>query len=535
MADGGIMEAALLGAAVGGGTSLVTGQDPLKGALLGTITGGAMSGIGSALGSAGSAGADAVAIGAPTAADSATQALTGAIGNPVADLSSLGAFGQPAELNSLSNLASNVAPQAAQEAGIASINPNATSMMQNLGTQAPDVATPFVSPGLDTSPSAMQGLQQGAQQAAPATQGGIRDMLHLKSDSLASKGLDWWDKQDTLTQAGLGGIGLMGANAALNPYEAPIPEKYKSKLAGYNREQFTPYDQQQPSPYPSAHYAAQGGLMQGYAEGGIAALAGGSQGMGNNQGYPQGQQDHTQYATPTQMPTSASVIDSGYEQRTNPYTGEPAGYAMGGTTGAPQNPSNIAMPMAMQNQNFQGMGDIQSPNGYSGMGGMGGMQNPNGRSMGGGKGAMGNLLSQSMNHGAANFDPAAFRQGQAAIDAQQPQGDSHIYHPHYAAGGSIDSYNLGGYAHGGNPRLLDGPGDGMSDSIPAIIGHKQPARLAQGEFVVPADVVSHLGNGSTDAGAKHLYSMMDNIRKARTGSKEQGKQINANHYMPQQG
>jgi hypothetical protein len=65
----------------------------------------------------------------------------------------------------------------------------------------------------------------------------------------------------------------------------------------------------------------------------------------------------------------------------------------------------------------------------------------------------------------------------------------------------------------------------MSDNIPAQIGAKQPARLADGEFVVPADVVSHLGNGSTDAGAKQLYKMMDRIRSARTGNKKQGKEI----------
>ena len=94
-----------------------------------------------------------------------------------------------------------------------------------------------------------------------------------------------------------------------------------------------------------------------------------------------------------------------------------------------------------------------------------------------------------------------------------------------AQGGSI-----GGYSDGG--RMLKGPGDGMSDSIPAVIGKKQPARLADGEFVVPADVVSHLGNGSTDAGAKRLYSMMDKVRKARTGNKKQGKQINPEKYMP---
>ncbi len=96
------------------------------------------------------------------------------------------------------------------------------------------------------------------------------------------------------------------------------------------------------------------------------------------------------------------------------------------------------------------------------------------------------------------------------------------------AGGGIAS--LGGYSDGG--RMLKGPGDGMSDSIPAVIGRKQPARLADGEFVVPADVVSHLGNGSTDAGAKKLYSMMDKVRQARTGKKKQAPAINPNKAMP---
>jgi hypothetical protein len=98
------------------------------------------------------------------------------------------------------------------------------------------------------------------------------------------------------------------------------------------------------------------------------------------------------------------------------------------------------------------------------------------------------------------------------------------------AGGGMPGYDLGGYSDGG--RLLKGPGDGMSDNIPASIGQKQPARLADGEFVVPADVVSHLGNGSTDAGAKRLYSMMDKVRQARTGNKKQGKQIKADKYLP---
>jgi hypothetical protein len=79
---------------------------------------------------------------------------------------------------------------------------------------------------------------------------------------------------------------------------------------------------------------------------------------------------------------------------------------------------------------------------------------------------------------------------------------------------------------------LNGNGDGMSDSIPATIEGKQPARLADGEFVMPADVVSHLGNGSSKAGSKRLYAMLDKVRHARTGNKKQGKEIKPEKYMP---
>jgi hypothetical protein len=94
--------------------------------------------------------------------------------------------------------------------------------------------------------------------------------------------------------------------------------------------------------------------------------------------------------------------------------------------------------------------------------------------------------------------------------------------PRFAQGGISDAgYNLGGYSDGG--RLLRGPGDGVSDSIPAVIGKKQPARLADGEFVVPARIVSELGNGSTEAGARKLYAMMDRIQKARGKTVGKGK------------
>ena len=97
--------------------------------------------------------------------------------------------------------------------------------------------------------------------------------------------------------------------------------------------------------------------------------------------------------------------------------------------------------------------------------------------------------------------------------------------PYKAAQGGLLSLHRGG-------NFLSGGGDGMSDDIPAMIGAKQPARLADGEFVIPADVVSHIGNGSSKAGAAKLYAMMDKIRQERTGRKRQSPQINAAKYLP---
>jgi hypothetical protein len=135
--------------------------------------------------------------------------------------------------------------------------------------------------------------------------------------------------------------------------------------------------------------------------------------------------------------------------------------------------------------------------------------------------AMGGMPPQT------NFaNPSAYEQGTSQYSMATDPMSGNI--AQRMADGGITS--LGSYSDGG--RLLKGPGDGMSDNIPARIGRKQEARLADGEFVVPADVVSHLGNGSTDAGAKTLYSMMNKVRKARTGTKKQGRQIEASSYLP---
>ena len=100
----------------------------------------------------------------------------------------------------------------------------------------------------------------------------------------------------------------------------------------------------------------------------------------------------------------------------------------------------------------------------------------------------------------------------------------------YAAEGGIMDLAKGGRAL--PPRYLRGETDGMADKIPSSIDGRQPAKLSHGEFVIPADVVSHLGNGNSDAGAKVLYKMMDRVRQARTGNKKQGKQIKPEKFMP---
>ena len=122
--------------------------------------------------------------------------------------------------------------------------------------------------------------------------------------------------------------------------------------------------------------------------------------------------------------------------------------------------------------------------------------------------------------GVTYFSPMVYTPQAAAAPAAAPAATTQTQtnptdtsYQVYAAGGIA---SLGGYSDGG--QLLRGPGDGVSDDIPATIGDKQPARLADGEFVVPARIVSELGNGSTEAGARKLYAMMDRIKKSRSKS-----------------
>ena len=296
----------------------------------------------------------------------------------------------------------------------------------------------------------------------------------------------WVSKNKGLTAAGLGAAYLATRPNAFKANYLPTYTPPSAQSYGLGRTMSSNY---QPT------FAA--------AEGGIARLAAGgptTDFMATGGAYPMSQQVTPQYATPSQMPTSAQSAMASYEPNTNPLTGEQTGFANGGITrlAAGGTPAPIATSASPT---------INTP--IQTVAGLTGLQQAQKQSQ-----------AQPVTMDYINSLASQYGVSVPTVGVKSA-----------AKGGSMGGeYNLGSYSDGG--RLLKGPGDGMSDNIPASIANKQPARLADGEFVVPADVVSHLGNGSTDAGAKHLYKMMDNVRKARTGRKSQGKQIKADKYLP---
>jgi hypothetical protein len=324
--------------------------------------------------------------------------------------------------------------------------------------------------------------------------------------------------------------------------------------------------------------AASGGLMQDkdFTAGGM---------------YPGSQIDKTQYTSSPQTPMSMQATMADYDPATNPLTGEPTthmadGGAVNANTNAPQvyqpqyanyaSPDTRAaalnyfqMPIdAAQLGNRYSAGSYTPPatglygiptavaNGLANQvaqQGLGAIPTPTRAPMDSGNTYNPMLIPHNpMWQAEQDRQAAEAAAAQAAADAEAHKGMHQGFAGQwytdtppdnsggggaagglmprdlrYAAGGLA---SLGSYSDGG--QMLKGPGDGMSDSIPAKIGRAQPARLADSEFVVPADVVSHLGNGSSDAGAKKLYSMMAQVRKARTGKKKQAPKINASRYLP---
>lgn len=431
----GILAGAGAGALIGGGMSAIQGGDIGKGALMGGI-GGAISG---GMGGFGSGGEGAALEGAGTSAlnPNATVGLNANI--PVQASQGLtGAAQINAGSGALVDPLAGMTGAPVPAGGYSGFTGGQALPNPNMPTSAFTPTANYVNsalPGQSVLPGANPNLAGTATSAGASTGGASTGVSSAagKTPTDAS----WWSQQSPLAKAGYttAGAALLAEMTAQNQNNAGnAPD---SSDDGDYLKRISPNFQAQapvqPQPYYQAQYpnyqlrrtqfAAQGGLMSladgGQPTGPVEQMSRTVMGGQGNM-YPLSQQEHTNFATPTQMPTSAEVIRSDYDTKTNPYTG-------------------VMM-----------------------------------------------------------------------------------------AGGGIAS--LGGYSDGG--RLLKGPGDGMSDHIPAQIGAKQPARLADGEFVVPADVVSHLGNGSTDAGAKRLYSMMDKVREARTGKKKQAPAVNTSKYLP---
>jgi hypothetical protein len=251
-----------------------------------------------------------------------------------------------------------------------------------------------------------------------------------------------------------------------------------------------------------------------YAEGGIASYAVGGpvenmsaqNAISGNMMYPQSQLRTDMYSNPmVQRPMPTNVIGSGIDAPVGMYTGEQRMAAGGSTKSEPNYSKMMGIRSAEQQR-----ADEDYLQAYA-------------------KKEMAGSINTDTDVDTRNKDPLNASLAQlkkiskrvGAKTVELPKSgitDSNVFHA--AANGGI-MHSLGGYSDGG--RLLRGPGDGVSDSIPATIGNRQPARLADGEFVVPARIVSELGNGSTEAGARKLYQMMERIQADRKKSIGKGK------------
>jgi hypothetical protein len=478
----GILAGAGAGALISGATAALTGKDVGQAALMGGV-GGALSGGLGAYEGAPNLLADATQKAAVTGAEEAakstvTQGLTEGATQTATNALPTGYTGTaftPAEMAAGSGPASSL----------------------NTGLRY-DPST-----GIGTTPMAGYGT---ATTGAP-TQAGLEATRSFTGvQAPGAPGSSFYADQGTLGKAGLlalPALGLMQQNQSDIIGGQPDDTQYGFGLSP----NFQRYQAPQPNPYyraqypnyvknPYNAYAAEGGEVKEMAAGGMATgpVERMSQNMMGGQAnmYPLSQQDHTNFATPTQMPASAEIVRSDYDTKTDPYTG---GIMMAGG-GLPAD-ARGGMPkfdpgiVSDSDANTRGLSALEAAN-YR-----------NKKLMGKSGIKMAEMPKTGIKSLGGDFSDVA------------------------AGGGTA---HLGDYSDGG--RLLKGPGDGMSDNIPATIGRKQPARLADGEFVVPADVVSHLGNGSTDAGAKKLYAMMDKIRRARTGKKKQAPAVKADKFMP---
>jgi hypothetical protein len=329
-----------------------------------------------------------------------------------------------------------------------------------------------------------------ASKVAPQS-GGIMDQLKNFTDPLTSgfqKAMDYAKENPKTTAAALYGI------SKLTETKPSGGEKYAG--SSFDHEAFNA-----PMMNPLL-YGANGGIMSSYADGGPVEQMSNMNAIGGNEMYPMANIPRLEYANPVQQrPISENIMTMGGDSPTDPYTGQ-LKFNKGGMTKFQK----------MLKEEEEKQKDIAESL-YS-----------HGRSKVEDRGIVSRPLSESSTDpytAAVNRLKKASQVAGIKMQEMPKLNMPESFSVTEAAGGGIMHGDLGGYSDGG--RLLKGPGDGVSDSIPAVIGNKQPARLADGEFVVPARIVSELGNGSTEAGARKLYAMMERIQKGRRKSVGKGK------------
>lgn len=401
--------------------------------------------------------------------------------------------------------------------------------------------------GAAFDPSTMATINQGAGDLATKTSFGSLNPL--------TSAYNLWKEQDPLTKGVTGGLGaLQVAKYLSKPQGVAAPEKYSGPLSKFS------YSPDTYKPYVYKPYAEGGNVeakeaapttAPGVAQAtpvvnaGLPALSAAAQALPEVAASRQNFVDFlSHYQNMPVAPTTAPVVAPNVTA-TPLQPGPNAAYYPAGSRYASM--ANDQLADAARKVSFEqkpgylreleliqgnNVAPVSDPYGYANW--------QRGYDIGMAAGGTVEQMSRENALGAnTGYPQADINQGAYATPWQTPVSRNVVTGPSDAnvdqmtgeermAGGGIAS--LGGYSDGG--RLLKGPGDGMSDNIPANIGGRQPARLADGEFVVPADVVSGLGNGSTEAGAKQLYKMLDKVRSARTGTKKQGKQINPNKYTP---
>lgn len=387
----------------------------------------------------------------------------------------------------------------------------------NLNYASPTVQTTGIKTAGATAPS-MEGIKVAQGTTLPPTE-----------PNFFQRGIDAFSNLNPYAQFGLGYLGAYNLGL-LDPRNVKEEEKYNGPLTKYRMSPNFQPSNAQPNVYRPT-YAAAGGIMQ--AGGPVEQMS--MNAVGGNTGYPQSGLPYSGYASPTASPIPQNVVQGGAQDiGINPQTGQER-FAQGGIAHFRKGGNlSDAMDFYQSMTESRGGKGATAPKGGADVGIYYDLD-PDTRYQDALTAAQ--IRQAKINKRANVTAPVAKRptpMGQLNLrppGAQATPAGSSL-DPEMAAQGGIMHSSLGGYAAGGNPRLLKGPGDGMSDNIPATIANKQPARLADGEFVIPADVVSHLGNGSTEAGARKLHEMMNKVRKARTGNPKQGKQINPNKFMP---